>query len=834
MPQTIAAVPCCCGGPEQFYVAYPCWNRSTRMFALNSPPGSAWTFVANGGSTGGSNPPSGTLSKVVLIGAGGAGNGTDPGGAGAYVESQVTFPSTSMSVRVGRGGPVSNDPNGAPFGGASGASNTRWGGGASAFRLNTTTDFIAGGGGAAGSANFTVQTAQSARGGDAGISASDRPAADITVAGGSTTTNGGAGGVSGGGTGTLGSLPSPGSGGAGASGTNGGGGGGGGRAGGGGGGARTVGAVTYGGAGTGGSSLTNDIFLAHGGLGGYSQASPYTGTGPTRGTGDGGLGAGFDGRVVFEWRACSGCPCSEMPAGIPPALHICLTGTQLAALLSAAGSNACNVEFLAFRYKNWPFYLRMADGAVSSRPCSRTVPSSDLSEGKWVKFSDYCCRVWKLPKVDPSTGLCTRRCDGQNCPAFIYMCDDFRHGLGLPPDPTCTPVPEKCYFVQYQGCDYLYTSMSLNADCSASADTTPRNVGTGWALKDCFPAQEPTEWEVGPEVFVGGLQLGDSCTLTWNASAYPWCSSDVQVCIPNVTAGPVPHVYRAHCLYGTPVGDKSHPQCFGNHPKCGCVNGVVPPCDPTRASTSIGICTSLPAPPPPCDSPCVCAKRLIESNLRLVSATPPGSYGLAMTVTRSCPADDTNWLSAGSAGEVLIADSGTALSNGDYCRFYGSGRVSSFASRINEVLGDRITAAAFGSYWWGPRYRSLPPEADCCGDSLSAPGDDVQVVVVSTTVAQIYCQHSSAWRLESDWSAYAGEYNGSAGCTCSSLDACRAVAEYYIGPTAVEVYGTPLALASMGPLTWDGSLYDPFLGYGSFMSCFCATSWTPPSTVTVS
>lgn len=838
MPQTIMAALCCCGGPEQMYIAYPCWNRQQRTFLINSQnPGNAQTFIASGASTDDSNPPSGTVSRVVLIGAGGAGNGTDPGGAGAYVESQVTFPATSMFVRVAKGGPVDNTSGGAPFGGASGASNTRWGGGASAFRLNTSTDFVAGGGGAAGSPNFTSQTSQTSRGGDAGISASARPATDIAVAGGSTTTNGGAGGIDFGGTGSLGNLPSPGSGGTGASGsTTGGGGGGGGRAGGGGGGTRTVGAVTYGGAGTGGSSLTNNIFLAHEGFSSYAQASPFTSKNLQRGTGDGGLASGFDGRVVFEWRACGNCPCPEMPAGVPPALHICLTQTQLDNLLAAAGSNPCvpdpiNPQFIAFNYKNWPFYINPQGSQIEPpRPCSRVVASSDLSGGFWTSFSDYCCRVWKLPKATPSTGLCTRRCDSGNCPPFIYMCDKYRRDLALPPSPVCTPDPGKCYFVQYQGCDYLYTSLSLNAECPAASETLPRNVGTGWELKDCFPSAEPNEWEVGPEVFVGGLQLGDSCTVTWDASAYPWCGAGFQACVPNVTPGPVPHVYRTPCLYGTPIGDKSHPQCFGNHPKCGCANGLGPPCDLPRASTSIGICAQ-PGNPNPCTWPCTCPKRLIESNLRLVQAVPSGSFSLAMTITRTCPADDDNWLSASGDGEVVIADGTSTLPSG--CRFYGSGRVSSFAARINEVLGDRVTASAAGNFWWGPRYRSLPPGADCCDWSGVAPGDEVQVVPVSTTVSQIYCRHSSAWNLESDWTGYGGEFNGPAGCSCSSVDACRAVATAYIGPTSVEVYGTPLPLASMGPLAWDNSLYDPLTGYGSFMACGCFNAWTPPSTVTV-
>jgi hypothetical protein len=524
-----------------------------------------------------------------------------------------------------------------------------------------------------------------------------------------------------------------------------------------------------------------------------------------------------------------------MPAGVPPALHICLTQTQLDNLLTAAGDNPCvpdplNPQFIAFNYKNWPFYINpQGSQVVPPRPCSRVAASGDLSGGFWTSFSDYCCRVWQLPKAAPSTGLCTRRCDSEDCPEYIYMCDKYRRDLGLPPGPACTSDPGKCYFVQYQGCDYLYTSLSSNADCQSAGETVPRNVGTGWELKDCFPTAEPNEWEVGPNLFSGGLLTDDVCTLTWDASAYPWCNSNFQACVPNVTPGPIPHVYRSPCLYGTPVGDKSHPQCFGNYPKCGCFNGVVPPCDPVRASTSIGICAQ-PGNPNPCDSPCFCQKRLVESNLRLVSATPTGSFSLAMTITRTCPADNSDWLSASGDGEVVIADGTSTLSSG--CRFYGNGRVSSFAARINEVLGDRVTASASGNFWWGPRYRWLPPEDECCGGA-AAPGDEVQVVPVSTTVSQIYCRHSSAWNLESDWTGYGGEFNGPAGCTCSDIGSCRGVATAYIGPTSVEVYGVPLPLASMGPLTWDNSLYDPLTGYGSFMSCGCGGAWTPPSTVTV-
>lgn len=844
MPQTIMAATCCCE-PEQMYIAYPCWSKAGRTFFMNAGnPGATQSFIASGSNPASSTPPVGTLSKVVLIGAGGAGNGTDSGGGGAYVESEVTFPSTAMTVRVGKGGPVNGTSGGAPFGGASGASNTRWGGGASAFRLNATTDFIAGGGGAAGSSGFTAQTSQPARGGDAGISASSRPAQDITVAGGSTSTNGGAGGVSGGGSGSVGALPSPGSGGTGASGAGtGGGGGGGGRAAGGGGGSRTVGATTYGGAGTGGSSRTDDIFLAHGGFKGYAQASSYTSKSLLRGSGDGGTGAGFDGRVVFEWRGCTSCPCPEMPSGIPPVLHLCLTQSQLGTLLAAAGNNPCatnppdplNPQFIAFNYKGWPFFINPFDSLVEPpRPCSQTGASSDLSGGFWTSFSNYCCRVWRLDKADLNSGLCTPKCTAGGCPTAIYMCDKYRRDIGLPSCPNAYG-PDNCIYVQYGGCEYLFGTTSYDASCAPAGQYSPLNVGSGVIVKSCTPDPETGLWQVGPTMYTGGLQLGDSCTLSWNVSSIPWPVAAVQACVPNLgQGGPWQHTYTMNCL-PTPDSGVSPPFCNGNKPVCGCGSSN-PPCSNEPGRKYLGQCNTCGG--SPCVANCpACFERLVESQLLLLSGSPddPPTYEAALTVTRNCPhPTGSSWLSVG-PGSVQI----------DGCTFSGNGTLADFAARINQVLGDRLTAVGSPCYWLGPRWRGSMPYPDdnlCCG--YSAPDDSGGAFASGNATTQVaYLTYGSWWTARAYWTSIPGSADTpTAGCCCDGAGqgaaGCRAITSAYNGPSQPETACAALSLASLGPLTWDGLVYDPVTQPdGSVITCSSGggvTPWSPPTTVTVS
>lgn len=862
MPQTIMAATCCCE-PGQMYVAYPCWGKAGRTFFMNlESPSTPQTFIASGTSPANSNPPAGTLSKVVLIGAGGAGNGDDSGGAAAYVESEVTFPSTTMTVRVGKGGPVDGVSGGAPFGGASGASSTRWGGGASAFRLDSTTDFIAGGGGGAGSSAFASQAGQSARGGDAGVSASTRPATDITVAGGSTTTNGGAGGVSGGGSGTVGTLPSPGTGGTGASGAGvGGGGGGGGRAAGGGGGKRTVGAVTYGGAGTGGSSKTDDIFLAHGGFKGYAQASPYTSKTLDRGLGDGGTGMGFDGLVVFEWLGCSTCPCPEMPAGIPPVLHICLTQSQFEALVSAAGQNTCNVDIIAFDYKDWPFYVSLSSSAVSPpRPCSRVAASSDISGGRFVAFSDYCCRIWEatlFESVPGGAASCAAPCSGgsSNCVPKIFLCDKKRHELGIPPVFNCGAPPGFCVFLQYNGCDYLLKEGPQVAHCGNPADFTPLNVAETWAYKDCLDPNGDggggSPWTVGPNAFNGGLQIGDSCVLTWSAAATPWPDPLSQQCVSNVTEGPLNLPYSVKCLGGsfdpqvsgaTLFGGTRPPSCNASLPTCGCQN-LPPPgsyCMPNGTNELRGPCNPVSG-SPPC-SVCDCWKRNFVGDAYFLGPDTSEPYFPALTVTRDCPhptLTDGSWLTSDDSNQEHIISI-------DGCQFIGTGTPSDFAQRINSVLSTRVTASGSPSYWFGLRWRgtdTYPNDLPCCADGG---GSDLTYVIGDATTATVYASYAVGRKMFAYFISRTNERfsPGSTppACYCvnSTSSDCFAAASYLGTVTQWDRPDQPTLLSAFGPLAWDGAVWPPPAGspWPAVIGCSGSSGpgpWlSPPATVQVS
>lgn len=859
MPQTIMAAPCCCGGPEQMYIAYPCWSKQGRTFTVPPPPqspGAVQSFTANGSSPQSSNPPAGTVSKVVLIGAGGAGNGNDSGGGGAYVESQVALPATQMEIRVAKGGPIDNTSGGAPFGGAQGASSTRWGGGASAVRINVSTNFIAAGGGAAGSSNFTDLLNLTSRGGDAGISLSKRPAIDISVAGGSTTTNGGAGGVSGGNPGLLGTLPDPGNGGAGAGGVNGGGGGGGGRAAGGGGGSRSFNGVTLGGAGTGGSSLTNDIFLAHEAFSGYAQASPFTSITDLRSTGDGGEPVGYNGKVVFEWRACEDCPCPEMPAGIPPVLHVCLTQSQVNALMGAAGDNVCNVSYLAFEYKGWPFYLVLGSSAVTSpRPCSRRAQSSDISGGKWVAWPDYCCRIWKLPKVSPYDGLCTPKCAVGECPGYIYMCDEYRSDLGLP---ACGNAYDPlCIHVQYAGCNYSFSqATTFNADCG-SESYTPLNVGSGFTVVDCVVPVEDGYWTVGPNVFNGGLQLNDSVTARWNATGFSWGDSKVTTCVGDV--GDWNFQFTMFCMF-VPHGAKSNPACsFNLRPRaCGDVNPFGEMDSTLAVVYQGGLCAS---PPPPCGDICVCWKELASCELTVGSSAPdPNDPGLVwtpgLTITRNCPhpaCDDPGDPPCSWVGVDGGTSSDSAVISIDSCIFQGNGTPADFAAKINQVLGDRLTASGTGAFWLGPRWGGggvdefgatydYPFDPGCC--RYGGQGDLMKVLSVTPTTAVIGFAYSTYHRLVANVVAGANEYDYSP-CNCNGGSAaCAVFTSYYYGPEFAVRPDQQLLMASMGPLTWDTLLYTsggtpPWTSpsSGTYQACGNIGSgqlpWTPPATITL-
>ena len=824
---------CCCAGGE-VYIAFPCWENRTLLFEINTVTPFTRTFIANGSSANSNNPPAGTLARLVLIGAGGAGNGGASGGGGAYTEAQIALASTTMTFRTGHGGAITNVGASVFGGGAQGASNTRYGGGASAFSLNASTNYIAAGGGAAASANYTAETSQTSRGGDGGIGSSLRPSTDVSTAGGSTTTTGGAGGTTGGGTGTLGTLPSAGTGGIGvalSSGEGGGGGGGGGRAAGGGGGNQTVKGVTHGGAGTGGSSLNGNPALSHSGKSGYAQASPFTNLTATRGIGDGGLGVGGAGRAAIAWRSCSSCPCPEMPAGIPPALHVCITQTQFNALKVAAGIDPCTQTpspYIGFTYQGWPFYIAANPTPITSRPCDRLAASSDIGGGKWVKSSNYCCQLWKLPRFTGTSPLCTPDCAGQQgCPDFIYMCDQYRADLGLPP---CWDAlgDNQCYFVQYNGCDYLFSGEQVDGDCVTPAPS-PLNVGTGFERADCTTGKVPSTWTVGPHVFTGGFQCGSAFTLKWDATGYQWCLSSVAACRADIGTWGFP--FKMDCLVAATGLDS----CYQGLPPCACGavwdSNVCSTAAITRPARQREALCNTTADPNVCSDSCSCPGWLGDAQVQFLDGTPDGtplSYVTALTITRNCahPTSST-WLAVDElAGTVSI----------DGCTFEGNGTAQQWAARINEVLGDRLTAVGSPSYWIGPRWRGslpYPNDYECNGSWMSGVGnnygDRCQVISNTTTVGIIACQYSSVWwmRATVSVSALTAFSQGLGACTCTGSPLCTAAATYESG-YQVERPDQQILFPSFAPLVLSTA-------FPAFQTC-CQPdpyAWTAPATLTI-
>lgn len=822
---------CCCDG---VYIAFPCWENRTLLFEINTVNPFTRTFIANGSSANSNNPPAGTLAKLVLIGAGGAGNGLESGGGGAYVETQVTLAATTMTFRTGHGGAVT-DVGATVFGGGSqGATRTRYGGGASAFNLNASTNFMAAGGGAAASSNYTAQTTQTSRGGDGGISSSLRPSTDVSTASGSTTTAGGTGGTTGGGTGSLGTLPSAGTGGLGAalsSGQGGGGGGGGGRAAGGGGGNQTVAGVTHGGAGTGGSSLGGAPALSHSGKNGYAQASPFTNLTTTRGIGDGGLQAGGAARAALAWRACDACPCPEMPAGIPPALHICMTQAQFDAIKAAAGSDPCAdtpfpSPYIGFNYQGWPFYIVANPTLIAPpRPCDRVAASGDISGGRWVAFSNYCCQLWRLPRFIGTSPLCTPDCTGQQeCPDFIYMCDQYRHDLGLPP---CADVlgDNQCYFVQYNGCDYKFTGETVDGDCTTPTPT-PLNVGTGLEVGDCTTGKVPSTWTVGPHVFTGGFQCGSQYTVTWDADGYPWCAANVAACRADI--GEWSWQFKMDCL----VAGTGEDTCYLGLPPCKCGapwdSNVCSDFAITRpARKRQGLCNTT-GDPNVCSNACLCPGWRGEATSTWLDGTPDGTplpYVPALTITRNCPhPTSTTWLAVDELGGTVTIDG---------CTFVGNGTAQDFATRINQVLGDRLTAVGSPSYWIGPRWRGslpYPNDYECNGSWMGgygSMGDRCQVISNTATVGVIACQYSSVWfvRIELGVAALTAFSPGYGACTCTGSPACLAAASYESTYQA-ERPDQPIVFSSFAPFTlWAAS--------PPFQTC-CQPdpyAWVPPATI---
>ena len=618
--------------------------------------------------------------------------------------------------------------------------------------------------------------------------------------------------------------------------------------------------VSYGGAGTGGSSLTDNVFLAHGGFKGYAQASPFTSITDARSTGDGGEPVGYDGKVIFQWRGCTNCPCPEMPSGIPPVLHVCLTQAQVDSLLGGAGENVCGVGYLAFNYKNWPFYLEVSSSAVTPpRPCSRLAQSGDISGGKWVQWPDYCCRIWKLPKVSAYDGLCTPKCAAGDCPGYIYMCDKYRSDLGLPP---CGDAYDpRCIYVQHAGCNYSFSqATNFSADCDP-ATYAPLNVGAGFTVVDCDVFPGDGFWTVGPNIYTGGLQLNDSVNARWNATGLAWNDSRIGPCVGDI--GDWNFQFTMFCMF-TPHGAKSHPNCtFNLRPRaCGDVN---PFGEMDGAEASVrqgGVCGSSAS--PPCADICICYKELASGALSLTgpaAAPDPNDPGLVwtagLTITRNCPHPSCDgpgdppcaWvgIEPGTSGQdaVITIDS---------CIFQGNGTPADFAAKINQVLGDRLTASGTGAFWLGPRWGGggvdefgisyeYPQDPGCC--RYGGPGDLMKVLSITPTTAVIGFAYSTYWRLQANVVAAANELAiPPQPCLCGGGAACAVFTSYYYGPAYPDRPDQQLLMASMGPLTWDGVLYTaggipPWTSPASGSYQACGTlgtgqiAWTPPLTISL-
>jgi hypothetical protein len=807
----------------------PCWDSASRIFnaVLDTP--FTTVFVANGAS---GNPPPSRLCALVLVGAGGAGNGAAAGGGGAYLETAFTTKTAAASntMRIGHGGAVTDVGSTVFGGGREGASRTRYGGGGSAYRNGTSSpnDFVVGGGGAAASSNFASQTGLSAAGGGGGAFSSVAPSSDPSSAGGSTQTTGGAGGVAGGGAGSLGSLPSAGSGGLGAAflaGLGGGGGGGGGRAAGGGGGNQGTAPNTRGGAGSGGSSFNFDAALTHAGANGYTQASPYTQTNETRGAGDGGLGAGGHGLSVIAWKRCTTVVCPEVPSQlVPPALHICLTETQLQSLVAGAGDPDCDTPppYLGFRYKGWPFFISRTPPQVAvSRPCDRVPISSDLSAPRWVPTAGYCELVHKATKFEAQTS-CVPLC-ASDCPTTIYFCDEVRAQIGAPP---CLS-DGRCHFFTHAGCDYLYGGTHQVVNCEPPAPFNPEMGYAGSSAPPCIDGKVPSVFAVGPNVYTGGFQCGASMTLAWDASTVSWVKSSTTPCIG--TVGSWSTSMTMGCLYNLTGADPTG--CWSNFIDgqtaipCVCgdslsdFKGGTVACENAIGRwgiTTRGRCDDAQEVPcVPASAPCQCWEMRAlwrgagydpftdpVNQSKLISVDPSDigePFVTALTITRACahPTPCCGWVA------IDAGDSALCTITIDGCSFVGTGTAAQFAAKINEVLSSAgIVAVGSPDYWLGARWRgsaAFPNDSDCYAGGNN--GDNAIVASNTATTAVIACQYSSIWkggiqvRVDARKGYYPMAYPA---CVCSDGE-CYVEADY-ISTGVLREKPSPANLGELKPL----------------------------------
>ena len=854
----------CCPCENGRYIAYPCWEMRQRVFNNNGSPTSnnatPQTLVtSSGGSPNSFIPPIETEVFLVLIGAGGAGNGGYSGGGGAYIETNFNISQTS-TIRVGVGGPITNIANtmfgGGRIGPATAPTNQyRYGGGSTSYRtaLSSSTQtsdvFIAGGGGGASSLNFFSLTNLHGRGGDAGISSSISPSSNISAGGNANNTTAGSGGVVGGGSGSLGTLPNNGAGGVGVAidattGQGGGGGGGGGFGGGGGGGNQTITTpttTTYGGAGSGGASFVgnSDLNRSHAARNGYTQASPFTQITNTRGIGDGGLGVGGDGRAVIQWRACDDCPCEETPVGLPPALHICLTVDQFNSIKDLASySNGQCGTMIGFDYKGWPYYLDLNNTEVGiDRPCDRLVNTADISGGRYVSDSGYCCKIWAANKILIG-GECLNGCP-EVCPPTIYFCEQYlTQTLGVS---MCDINDNSCITITYLGCDYKLLFNPSDGDCLVEPPT-PLNVGTLKSI-GAWPCTETTQttWTVGPNTDTGGFRCNSTFTLTFPYNGLTFDNPRNAACPDNTMIDYVASYKMCKewldgiSPCGSEVGDVS-PQCW-NCTEEPSNNGI--DCLASINGNYIikeGLCTPTPGQPQftSCIRPLhqaaietvMMAEQVFDGTVIQGECSDP--FGVALTITRTCPSTTPfAWLSC-SPGNASTDEATITI---DGCTFTGNGTPAQFASVINSVLGSRgITATGSSNYWWGARWRGTaaypfdvtcstsPTGPDYAGDSSGNP-TNAEYTGDGTTTAILYGRRYMA-KLRTEIEVRPGEFQSVIidpitgeiisiiGCFCTTGEECP-VKAFYSTAHCVPVGTTPITPSDFGPLTLDEVFTSP-------------------------
>ena len=793
---SVVAGGCCCGEAEPTYMAFACFPNRSRSVIYS---GANETTVFNGTLIDSTNPPAGTAAIVWMVGAGGGSRSSDViGGAGCIVEKITTLPSSS-TVKVGGGGHGADSIATASTvfgGGAKGATTTvgsigkSYGGGATGW--TGAGGIIAGGGGGSGSPEFFASYGSAANGGDAGVAAAQN-ACGLT----------GCGAAGGGATGTC-STGTAGAGSAGAvqvdppSGGGAGGGGGGGGLDGGGGGTNTASPATNGGGGgAGGNSCGYTLASAQAGDNGLAQSNPITSS-----HGDGGIATqGDNGLWSIYWRKCSDCPCPEASSGLPPFLYICLTETQLLAIVAAA--SPCTYDgfgdyWITFRYLNYPYTINVnpfggSYGIPSDRKCTRTVLTVDIdtTNSRYVSSVDDCCDITSASLY---TELCTSACV-DTCPDTIYLCGDYMESIGVP---MCRD-PSKTYIIEYAGCIFILGASGTNVQCDAS-EYSPMNVG---AYGGEFEEEPVTYiYTVGPYLFSGGFFCcaGTTFDVATNWSGVQPVANGFGNC-PDEHGG-TPYAYplcslTGHNASGTftlvcvNAGDfyftNTH-VCYPASDPCDCSSW---PCGVDNNSTDPlgGGCNAV---VDPCSSP----KSDLATNFTVVQAAFPGdTLTTCMRLVRSTATIDPSWASVDTVtGTIYIDD----------CVFTGAGTGTQFAKKINDALEGCIVATG-SDYWLGDRCCTADTTScnECRGGS-----DNWELFSISSTAAVFKATYSQWFQAqvsvtyterscsfcfyEDDMWQTTCLCCGGDGYVCSASLVSQSVAEKY----GVSSYG-----AAMNPLT---------------------------------